>query len=136
MQITNQQTNINSDLLRRLRSDQRWSQEELAIAAGLSTRTVQRLEATGRGSVGSIKAIAGALQIEVHNLEADPRTHAVGVRYGLIGVGLGALGATIGIAANASMGHGSAFDTGVALGVVGFLSGMSCAIIGWLSNRA
>ena len=36
--------NINATLVKQLRLDNSWSQDELAIASGLNLRTVQRIE--------------------------------------------------------------------------------------------
>ena len=44
---------LNTELIKRLRADKGWSQEELAIAADLSARTIQRLETVGSGSLNS-----------------------------------------------------------------------------------
>lgn len=125
----------NAALVRRLRTEKAWSQEELAIAAGLSTRTIQRIEADGAGSVSSLKAIASALEVDMHNLESKPRTHLIVVRWGFGGVIFGATCASASILANWLTGEGSAADTGIAFGAVGFLAGVSCALIGWTSSR-
>ncbi|MCC6536785.1 MAG: helix-turn-helix transcriptional regulator, partial [Bryobacterales bacterium] len=51
-----------------------WSQEELATAAGLNLRTIQRIETEGVASLQSLKALAAALDVEVPSLGAreDP----------------------------------------------------------------
>jgi len=56
---------INSDLVIELRKEQSWSQEELATAADLSLRTIQRIENVGTASLQSVKSIASALEAEV-----------------------------------------------------------------------
>ncbi len=43
------------------RRERRWTQDELATAAGLNLRTVQRIEREGTGALQSIKGIAAAL---------------------------------------------------------------------------
>ncbi len=65
---------INADLLFRLRNEKSWSQEELAIASGLNLRTIQRIEKEASASLQSKKALASALDIDVHSLdfEEDP----------------------------------------------------------------
>jgi DNA-binding XRE family transcriptional regulator len=60
---------INAALVKRLRSEKFWSQEELAIAAGLNLRTVQRIEKEATASLQSKKALAAALDIAVNDLE-------------------------------------------------------------------
>ena len=82
---------LNTELIKRLRTDKGWSQEELAIAADLSTRTIQRLETVGSGSTNSIKSIASALEVDMHNIEEKPRTELVGVRWGYTGVAVGTI---------------------------------------------
>ncbi|MEM8981433.1 MAG: helix-turn-helix transcriptional regulator [Pseudomonadota bacterium] len=127
---------IDATLIKKLRQQRTWSQDELAIAAGLSTRTVQRIEADGAGATSSIKALAAALEINLHNLERTPRTEAIGVRWGFGGVGIGVIASVTGIVADYVHGGGSAQEAGISLGVVGFIAGLSCALIGWASSRA
>lgn len=61
--------NINSALVKQLRSEKFWSQEELAIASGLNLRTVQRIENEATASLQSKKALAGAFGIAIKDLE-------------------------------------------------------------------
>ena len=61
--------NINSALVKQLRAEKFWSQEELAIASGLNLRTVQRIENEATASLQSKKALAGAFGIAVKDLE-------------------------------------------------------------------
>ena len=58
----------NAQLIRKLREDRAWSQEHLAAVAGLSARTIQRVEAEGSASSETRLAIAAALGIEVSQL--------------------------------------------------------------------
>lgn len=60
---------INADLVVELRKAHSWSQEELAITAGLNLRTIQRIESEGSASLQSKKALASAFDIEVSQLE-------------------------------------------------------------------
>jgi len=126
---------VNSELVKRLRTERGWSQEELAIASDLSTRTVQRLETAGGGSTNSIKSIASALEVKMHNLEEKPRTHLIGVRWGYGGVTVGVACAFVAITWSWIAGDSSPYEVGVSMGVVGLLAGMSCAFIGWASAR-
>ncbi|MGI9234678.1 MAG: helix-turn-helix domain-containing protein [Woeseiaceae bacterium] len=126
---------VNAVLVQRLRTEKGWSQEELAIASDLSTRTVQRIESDGSGSTNSVKSIASALEIDMHNLEKRPRTHLIGVRWGYGGVIVGVTCATIAILAEWSYGDSSAFEAGISLGLVGLIAGLSSAFIGWASSR-
>jgi DNA-binding XRE family transcriptional regulator len=61
--------NINAALVKRLRSEKFWSQDELAIASGLNLRTVQRIENEATASLQSKKALAAAFGIAVKDLE-------------------------------------------------------------------
>ena len=78
---------VNTKLIRALREERAWSQEHLATVAGLSARTVQRLEADGNASLESKMAIAAAFDVEparltpeVEPLPADgPSANATGV---------------------------------------------------------
>jgi len=63
---------IDANRIRTLREARGWSQEHLAAVAGLSPRTVQRLEAEGKASHESRMAVAAALGMEPERLlEAD-----------------------------------------------------------------
>ena len=55
---------IDGNLVKLMREERAWSQEHLASVAGLSTRTVQRLEAEGNASAESRMAIAAVFGIE------------------------------------------------------------------------
>lgn len=112
-----------------------WSQEELAIASGLSTRTVQRLESDGKGSTSSVKSIASALEVEMHNLEKKPRGHILGVRFGYGGIIVGVACAVAAIAMSALSGEITTYQIGVSSGALGLIAGLSCAFLGWASAR-
>jgi transcriptional regulator with XRE-family HTH domain len=59
---------INADLVLEARKQKSWSQEELAIASGLNLRTIQRIEREASASLQSKKALASALDLDVHDL--------------------------------------------------------------------
>ena len=63
---------INHTLLKQLRLQRALSQEELAIAAGISARTVQRMEADGTASLESQKAVAAVFNIGAERLLETP----------------------------------------------------------------
>ncbi len=125
---------INASVLRRLRVERSWSQEELAIAAGVSLRTVQRLEAEARGSVRTLKCVAAALEVDMHNLERKPRTELAGARWGYGGVAVGSACAVIAVLAE-WITNGNAAQAGISLGIIGAIAGVSCAVIGTLLDR-
>jgi transcriptional regulator with XRE-family HTH domain len=60
---------VNTDLIKQLRQAKAWSQDELAVAASLSVRTVQRVETYGTASLETKKALAAAFAIEVTMLD-------------------------------------------------------------------
>lgn len=62
---------INAELVLRARKKRCWSQEELAIAAGLNLRTVQRIENESSASLQSKKALASALEIDIQDLDYE-----------------------------------------------------------------
>lgn len=61
---------LNKEQLRREREVRAWSQSHLAEVAGLSMRTVQRIENSGSASLESAKAIAAAFDTQVEALLA------------------------------------------------------------------
>lgn len=62
---------VNTDLIRRMRKDRAWSQDELAAAAGLNLRTVQRIEKEATASLQSVKALAAAFDADVRDFEDE-----------------------------------------------------------------
>lgn len=91
--------------LRQARAAHLWTQEDFAAASGLSTRTIQRIEARGRCSKDSLKALAAALDIDPLELISDTEEAAppvidrswvvgpiMGMMGGLIGCSVGAYG--------------------------------------------
>lgn len=68
---------INTFLLKKLRKEKAWTQEELAIASVLSERTIQRIEREGKASFDSAKSIAAAFNIDVSELDEAQNSSAV-----------------------------------------------------------
>lgn len=62
---------INADQVRSLREARGWSQEHLAEVAGLSLRTIQRVEAEGRGSRETKLSLAAAFDVPLGRLCAS-----------------------------------------------------------------
>lgn len=64
---------INNEKLKKLRLDKSWSQEKFAEMAGLSLRTIQRVETTGMTSLQTRLAIARTLGVDptFFDLEKD-----------------------------------------------------------------
>ena len=66
--------NVNTTEIKNQRDKRCLSQEQLAEIAGLSLRTVQRIEAKGVASGESIKSIAAALDLDCQQLLAAQST--------------------------------------------------------------
>ncbi len=62
---------VNASLIKHLREERGWSQEQLAAIAGLSARTIQRLEAEGKASRESRSALAAAFEVDAAMLAED-----------------------------------------------------------------
>lgn len=60
---------INTERVIGLRKANSWSQEELAITAGVNLRTIQRIENGGAASLQSKKGLASAFDVEVSELD-------------------------------------------------------------------
>ncbi len=58
-------------VIRKLRLDRGWSQEDLAEISGVSVRTVQRIERGGRASLETLKCLAAAFEAEIPDLQKD-----------------------------------------------------------------
>lgn len=62
--------------IKELRMAKGLSQEQLAEAAKVSVRTIQRLEAGQDGSIETLNLVAGALGVSVRDLFEDPQAQA------------------------------------------------------------
>ncbi|MES2604002.1 MAG: helix-turn-helix transcriptional regulator [Pseudomonadota bacterium] len=62
---------VNVGLILQLRNDKAWSQDELAMAAGLNLRTIQRIEKEATASLQSLKALASAFDMSIHDLKHE-----------------------------------------------------------------
>ena len=84
---------INQDQVRSLREARGWSQEHLAEVSGLSLRTIQRVEAEGRGSRETKLSLAAAFDVPLGRLcagspaAAVPQGEGQGAWVTLMGVG-------------------------------------------------
>jgi transcriptional regulator with XRE-family HTH domain len=75
---------INRNLILALRKQRSWSQDELAVAAGLNLRTVQRIERSGSASLQSRKALAAAFNIDVKDLDSPEEAMATQYEYRVV----------------------------------------------------
>lgn len=62
---------VSSDAVRRLRNDRGWSQEQLSAAAGLSLRTIQRVEGEGVASRETKVCLAAVFGVGLNALSAE-----------------------------------------------------------------
>lgn len=62
---------ISSAKIRQLRSERGWSQEQLALASGLSLRTIQRVEAEGNASRETHVCLAATFGLALAELAAE-----------------------------------------------------------------
>jgi len=60
---------LSNNTVRTFRIERGWSQEELALAAGLSLRTIQRVEAEGLSSLSTATSIAAAFDTNLLELQ-------------------------------------------------------------------
>ena len=67
---------IDADKVKNLRLKRQWSQDELAVAAGLSRRTIQRVETESSGSLQTLKSLASVFLIQANELQ-QPKTKDV-----------------------------------------------------------
>ena len=63
--------NIDAQNLKQQRTSRAWTQQQLADAAGLSLRTIQRIERYGTGASESVLCIAAAMNIDSSELISD-----------------------------------------------------------------
>lgn len=60
---------VNAELVLKLRNQNSWTQEELAIASGLNLKTIQRIEKKASASLQSKKALASVFNIDIQDLD-------------------------------------------------------------------
>ena len=69
-------------LIQKLRLKRGWSQQQLAQASGLSTRTIQRVEAGHPASVETLKSIAAVFEVDFSTLNPETAMDAATARLG------------------------------------------------------
>ncbi|MEM1411488.1 MAG: helix-turn-helix transcriptional regulator [Pseudomonadota bacterium] len=67
---------LDASLIVELRGRRAWSQEHLALVAGISHRTVQRVENEGNASLETAKALASAFAMEIGELQQNVETNS------------------------------------------------------------
>lgn len=108
--------NVNSDAVKKLREFRLWTQEDLAEAAKVHTRTIQRIESVGVASSKSAAAVAKALGIEIDEILSDkPSTAPLTEFDSIADSAVWTLIAAIGALAGAGVGYVHAMLTGAQL---------------------
>lgn len=75
---------INKTAVLSLRNAQSWSQEDLAAAAGVSVRTIQRMESQGVSSINTVKSVAAAFNIDHREIcTFGPKAYELSLRDGI-----------------------------------------------------
>ena len=59
-------------IIRKLRLQQGWSQEQLSQLSGISTRTIQRIEHGHKASLESLKSLAAVFEVNFSELQQEP----------------------------------------------------------------
>jgi len=60
-------------IIRKLRLQHGWSQDQLSQLSGLSTRTIQRIERGKKASVESLKSLAAVFEVNFTDLQQEPK---------------------------------------------------------------
>ena len=58
-------------IVKKLREKRNWSQEQLAVMSGLSTRTIQRIESGNKASIESLKSLASVFEVDISKLKEE-----------------------------------------------------------------
>ena len=132
---------INKYLIKKLRQERSWSQDQLSSVSGISLRTVQRIENEGTCSLESKRALAVAFEINANDLNINTTeinslaSSNRGRKCGFAGAIVGLVSSYSGITMSFTSGHITSGEAGLYYGVVGAFCGICCAIIGVLSNK-
>ncbi|OAN11479.1 XRE family transcriptional regulator [Photobacterium jeanii] len=59
-------------IVRKLRLQRGWSQEQLSQMSGLSIRTIQRIERGQKAGLESLKSLAAVFEVQVSDLQKEP----------------------------------------------------------------
>jgi len=58
-------------IVKKLRVDRNWSQEQLATFSGLSVRTIQRIESGQSASIETLKSLASVFEVDMSKLTEE-----------------------------------------------------------------
>ncbi|WP_283132324.1 2TM domain-containing protein [Enterovibrio norvegicus] len=59
-------------IIRKLRLQRGWSQEQLSEMSGLSVRTIQRIERGDKAGLESLKSLAAVFEVQIADLQKEP----------------------------------------------------------------
>ena len=59
-------------MVRKLRMERGWSQEQLAQLSGLNIRTIQRIESGNKAGLETLKALAAVFDVDINHLQQEP----------------------------------------------------------------
>ena len=77
LRTMNDDVGLDGSKVKELRKQRCWSQDELALAAGISIRTIQRVEKTGSASLETIKALCSVFGVEPSELKNQTEIQSV-----------------------------------------------------------
>lgn len=133
---------VDTDRIKQLRQNRGLSQEELATAAGLSLRTVQRIESEGIASLESKKALAGVFGIDSADLDDKREEKARAekalkqqIGRGMAGVIIGGLLAYAAIIYSLMTGRSTHAEAGVDAAIVAAFCGACGWLVGFIARR-
>lgn len=133
---------LDPERIRELRDEHGLSQESLAEAAGLSVRTIQRVESRGLASGETAMALAAVFNTRVDRLEDTQIDRARlirrierGHRLGMAAIVAGAALAALGAIADLATGGMAPRTAGLMLGGIGLVAGLGCALLGRVASR-
>lgn len=131
---------INADIIKELRLQKSWTQDQLASAAGLSLRTIQRVEKEGVCSLETNQALAAVFNLDQKTLRvnsAEEKFDAANRRgrlYGMMGNTAGLICAYVAIGYSVFQGNLLGAQAGMWFGGIGFLCGLNYFVITLLSD--
>lgn len=59
-------------MVRKLRMERGWSQEQLAQLSGLNIRTIQTIESGNKAGLETLKALAAVFDVDINQLQQEP----------------------------------------------------------------
>lgn len=131
---------VNSEFVKSERLQRGWSQEHLAEVAGLSLRTIQRIESDGSCSLESRNALGAALDMAGADLERGAYTQNErkdierGLFWGNLGVWAGMIFGGLGIVAGFFSDETPREDFWLILGLWGAIAGIVLGGFGVLAR--